>query len=102
MHKEALIWCAPLPIYSIFENILVNYNQHFIPSSKENIIDVIVNKINRLAKITFFNLFLNKKIKNNPSKNKINGILFPEKIMAVPKMHIEMIINIGIKNFLSL
>ena len=55
-----------------------------------------------LVSSIFFNLLLNKKIKNNPNKNKTNGILFPENIMATPKIHIANMTNIDIKFFLLL
>jgi hypothetical protein len=36
----------------------------------------------------------NKKISNNPNTNKINGILFPENSMPIPKTHITIVVKI--------
>ena len=57
-------------------------------------------KIKMPVNSIFFNLLLNKKIKNNPNKNVINGILFPENIIATPKTHIANMTNKNIKFFL--
>ena len=71
-------------------------------SSKENINPKTIDKDKRLTNIVFFRLLLNKKINNNPSINKINGILFPESIMPTPKIHITNMLNINLRIFLSL
>ena len=50
--------------------------------------------------ITFLNLLSNKKTNNNPNKNKINGILFPESMMLAPIMQIVIVVNINLSLFL--
>ena len=51
----------------------------------------------KLTGIIFLNLLLNKKTNNNPNKNKINGILFPESMMLIPKIHIIIVVNINLR-----
>ena len=51
----------------------------------------------KLTGIIFLNLLLNKKTNNNPNKNKINGILFPERMMLTPKIHIIIVVNINLR-----
>ena len=50
----------------------------------------------KLTGIIFLNLLLNKKTNNNPNKNKINGILFPERRIEEAKKHIEIVVNINL------
>ena len=61
-----------------------------------------INKTIKLTDSTFFNLLSNKKISNNPNTNKINGILFPEKRIPMPTIHIVSIINRNLILFLFL
>ena len=70
--------------------------------SKEPISPKIINKTIKLTDSTFFNLLFNKKISNNPNTNKINGILFPEKSIPMPTIHIVSIINRNLILFLFL
>ena len=42
----------------------------------------------KLNGIIILNLSLKKKVKTSPNKYNINGILFPENKMPIPKMHI--------------
>ena len=44
----------------------------------------------------FRNSLLSKKSRNNPNKNKINGILFPESRIEEAKKHIEIVVNINL------
>jgi len=59
-----------------------------------------MNRHIKLTGIIFLNLLLNKKTNNNPNKNKINGILFPESMMLMPKIHIIIVVNINLRLFL--
>ena len=68
--------------------------------SKEPRSPKIINKTIKLTDSTFFNLLFNKKISNNPNTNKINGILFPEKSIPMPTIHIVSIINRNLILFL--
>ena len=54
-----------------------------------------INKAIMLIGIIFFNLSLNKKIINNPNKNKINGILFPENIIPKPNRHKTKVVKLN-------
>ena len=60
------------------------------------------NKHIKPTGIIFLNLLSNKKANNNPNKNKINGILFQESMMLVPKMQIVIVVNINLRLFLFL
>ena len=51
----------------------------------------------KLTTIIFLNLLLNKKANNNPNKNKINDILFPENMMLVPKIQIVSVVKINLR-----
>ena len=45
------------------------------------------------ADIVFLNLSFKKMVKIIPNKNNTNGILLPDNIMPIPKMHIKIAIN---------
>ena len=53
-----------------------------------------------LTNIIFLNSLLNKKVSNNPNKNRMYGILFPESMIPTPKIHIIIVLNINLKLFL--
>ena len=55
-----------------------------------------------LTNTIFFILTLNKKNKNNPNTNKINGILFPEKSIPALKIQITIAGAINLKKLLFL
>ena len=56
--------------------------------SVENINVTSIKRATRLANNIFFILILEKKSKNNPNANNIDGILFPEKNNPAPKIKI--------------
>ena len=74
----------------------------FIIVSDESINLKSTKKHIKLTGIIFLNLLLNKKANNNPNKNKISGILFPETMMLVPIMQIAIVVNINLRLLLFL
>ena len=60
----------------------------------------IIKKNTKLTGIIFLNLSLKNKANNNPNKNKMNGILFPESRIPVLKIHIAIVVNINFRIFL--
>ena len=72
----------------------------FIIASDEIINLASMKRHIKLTGIIFLNLLLNKKTNNNPNKNKINGILFPESMMPIPITQIVIVVNINLILFL--
>ena len=56
----------------------------------------------RLTNNIFLNLISKRKSNNSPNKKRISGILFPERIMPAPKIHVANKNKINLKLFLSL
>ena len=89
-------FCFEFSVKRISCPIVLSYRDiylFFSTSSNENTNVKSITRAAKLIDIIFFSSSLNRNNKTNPNKNNINGILFPENKIPIPKMLITITVN---------